>query len=298
MCRIIREVRPDYVVAENVLGILSISAGMVFEQVCLDLEDAGYEVQAVVAPACGVDAPHRRDRVWFVAYSKGNHDGRIARGIREAQRGQVGGLLPAFGEPNNGLRGEGDAPHTTGDIGRCEPQQSFGDGRTEGNQPFGSGSKNGYCHPATFQIRGTDTDTHQDGRRPFVVESGRIGTELPIGSDTEGTHAHPTGKQGEPSRLEQPNFGRPQSGQLGGNDSPGSGIKLYDFRRFPSESPVRRNDDGISDRLDIGAFFEGLGKLTSGKWAKESIAALGNAIVPHVALQIFKSIIDTENKLK
>ena len=266
MCRIIREVRPDYVVAENVLGILSISAGMVFEQVCLDLEDAGYEVQAVVAPACGVDAPHRRDRVWFVAYSKGNHDGRIARGIREAQRGQVGRLLPAFGEPNNGLRGEGDAPHTTGDIGRCEPQQSFGDGRTEGNQPFGSGSKNGYCHPATFQIRGT--------------------------------HAHPAGKQGEPSRLEQPNFGRPQSGQLGGNDSPGSGIKLYDFRRFPSESPVRRNDDGISDRLDIGAFFEGFGKLTSGKWAKESIAALGNAIVPQVALQIFKSIIDTENKLK
>lgn len=43
---------------------------MVFEQVCADLEDAGYEVQPYLIPACAVDAPHRRDRVWFVAHRK------------------------------------------------------------------------------------------------------------------------------------------------------------------------------------------------------------------------------------
>ena len=37
-------------------------------QVCADLEAAGYEVQPYIIPACGVGAPHRRDRCWFVAH--------------------------------------------------------------------------------------------------------------------------------------------------------------------------------------------------------------------------------------
>lgn len=68
MLRAIREILPRWVVGENVRGILSWSGGLVFEQVCADLEAAGYEVQPLVLPACGVGAPHRRDRVWFVAH--------------------------------------------------------------------------------------------------------------------------------------------------------------------------------------------------------------------------------------
>jgi len=48
-------------------GILSIEGGMVFEQVCSDMEKEGYEVWPFIIPACAVNAPHRRDRVWFVA---------------------------------------------------------------------------------------------------------------------------------------------------------------------------------------------------------------------------------------
>lgn len=68
MLRAIREIRPRWVVGENVLGIVSWSKGMVFEQVCADLEAEGYQVQPYILPAAGVGAPHRRDRVWFVAY--------------------------------------------------------------------------------------------------------------------------------------------------------------------------------------------------------------------------------------
>jgi DNA (cytosine-5)-methyltransferase 1 len=66
MLRIIREVRPKWVVGENVLGLTNWNGGMVFDEVQADLEAEGYEVQAYVLPACGVNAPHRRDRVWFV----------------------------------------------------------------------------------------------------------------------------------------------------------------------------------------------------------------------------------------
>jgi len=69
MYRAIREINPTWVIAENVRGLLSIEDGMVFEQVCVDLETAGYEVQAFIIPAVGKNARHRRDRVWIVAHA-------------------------------------------------------------------------------------------------------------------------------------------------------------------------------------------------------------------------------------
>lgn len=68
MLGVIRIVRPRWVVGENVYGIVNWSEGLVFERVCADLETAGYEVQPYIIPACGVGAPHRRDRCWFVAH--------------------------------------------------------------------------------------------------------------------------------------------------------------------------------------------------------------------------------------
>ena len=68
MLETIRQFKPTWVVGENVRGITNWSGGLVFEQVQVDLEAIGYEVQAFVLPACAVNAPHRRDRVWFIAY--------------------------------------------------------------------------------------------------------------------------------------------------------------------------------------------------------------------------------------
>ena len=70
MFRVIQLTKPEWVVAENVRGLVTWSEGMVLEQVCLDLESEGYEVQPFIIPAVAVNAPHRRDRVWFVAHRK------------------------------------------------------------------------------------------------------------------------------------------------------------------------------------------------------------------------------------
>ena len=69
MLRAIQEIKPRFVIAENVFGITNIDGGLVFQQVCLDLEGEGYEVQPFIIPACAKNAPHRRDRVWFIAYN-------------------------------------------------------------------------------------------------------------------------------------------------------------------------------------------------------------------------------------
>lgn len=70
MLAVIRNVRPEWVVAENVRGLVTWNDGMVLEQVCTDLEAEGYEVQPFIIPAVAVGAPHRRDRVWIIAHAK------------------------------------------------------------------------------------------------------------------------------------------------------------------------------------------------------------------------------------
>jgi DNA (cytosine-5)-methyltransferase 1 len=88
MLRAIQEIKPQFVVAENVFGITNIDGGMVFQQVCLDLETEGYEIQPFIIPACAKNAPHRRDRCWFIAYAKNGRCGsrlceRCTNGERE-----------------------------------------------------------------------------------------------------------------------------------------------------------------------------------------------------------------------
>jgi DNA (cytosine-5)-methyltransferase 1 len=74
MFRIIREIAPHFIVGENVRGFINWSGGLVFEQVCADLEDEGYEVAPFLIPACGLNAPHRRDRIWIVAHLRNDGD--------------------------------------------------------------------------------------------------------------------------------------------------------------------------------------------------------------------------------
>jgi DNA (cytosine-5)-methyltransferase 1 len=64
MLRAIREVKPSWVVGENVYGLVNWNGGLVFHEVQADLP--------FLLPAVSVNAPHRRDRIWFVAHSKNN----------------------------------------------------------------------------------------------------------------------------------------------------------------------------------------------------------------------------------
>lgn len=66
MLRVIKEVRPRWVVAENVAGLIR----MGIDDCISDLENIGYTTEPYLIPACAVNAPHRRDRIFIVAHSK------------------------------------------------------------------------------------------------------------------------------------------------------------------------------------------------------------------------------------
>lgn len=97
MLRIIGEIQPSFIVGENVNGLVNWSRGLVFEEVQADLENKGYQVQSYLLPACAKDAPHRRDRVWVIAYT----DSIRSSGVEESSNGheyKAGGT--AFCKPH------------------------------------------------------------------------------------------------------------------------------------------------------------------------------------------------------
>jgi DNA (cytosine-5)-methyltransferase 1 len=65
MLRVISELKPTWVIGENVAGFVN----MGLEDACADLEGQGYAVQPFIIPACGVGAWHERKRVFIVAHN-------------------------------------------------------------------------------------------------------------------------------------------------------------------------------------------------------------------------------------
>ena len=106
MLRAIREIQPSWVVGENVGGLVNWNGGMVFDEVQAQLEVEGYEVQPFILPACAVNAPHRRDRVWFIANSNNARSCirmRIDKDGQEENKGREKQSQPKFGA--HGLHG-------------------------------------------------------------------------------------------------------------------------------------------------------------------------------------------------
>jgi DNA (cytosine-5)-methyltransferase 1 len=81
MLRVIATIKPTYVVCENVSGIISLE----LDNVLSDLEAEGYITETFIIPACAVNAPHRRDRVWIIAYTNSERQKRRKQELQAAQ---------------------------------------------------------------------------------------------------------------------------------------------------------------------------------------------------------------------
>ena len=104
MLRVIKEIRPRWVVAENVAGLIN----MGLDDCISDLESEGYTVEPYLIPACAVNAPHRRDRIFIVANSNrqglegckegirpwmGNRPKRCSQDVADTEAGTLGAGL-------------------------------------------------------------------------------------------------------------------------------------------------------------------------------------------------------------
>jgi DNA (cytosine-5)-methyltransferase 1 len=107
---------------------------VVFENLLLEMESYGYEVQTLIIPACAVNAPHRRDRVWIVANAGCKH-GTGAEVGRELERQIFSQEDASMFERSNGNGREGNAPDT--EKPECEPSRGTrarGEGFADGSE--------------------------------------------------------------------------------------------------------------------------------------------------------------------
>lgn len=117
MLRAIREIQPSWVVGENVRGLTNWNGGMVFDEVQSEMEIEGYKVTPFLLPACAVNAPHRRDRIWFIAYStRPSERANELAGLRckddQISKERAQSFYNAF--KSNGFKGNATNPNSNG----------------------------------------------------------------------------------------------------------------------------------------------------------------------------------------
>jgi DNA (cytosine-5)-methyltransferase 1 len=285
MLRAIREIQPRWVVGENVRGLTNWNGGLVFDEVQADLENEGYEVTPYLLPACAVNAPHRRDRIWFVAFNtkqvtNGRHNGGKSNGERMGMEGN-GMVSPGweqgaddFGASNSNATNADQSPtRPPGASGGIESDRRENDSKQElwgeqAEQHIGCGEL----------LRDVTNATETECKQPGRTWSGRERlTNLCPGQFD--TNLHQAGLQ------RSAKFGSAEGFRQNSDKQPARRV-CTNWNQFPTQSPFCSRNDGIPDRL---------AGITFSKHREKAIGAYGNAIVPQVAYQIFKAIQDYEN---
>ena len=249
MLRVIRELRPAWVVGENVAGIVNLA----LDTVLADLENEGYEGGAVLIPACGVDAPHRRERCAIVGYAK-QFASTLARGAAAS-----GGVLPQRPEA------AGEPPRAS----VCGNGAALADAESNGLQGERSGGK---------QISGARPEKAQPERRCDVLSDTDNGSrslrgnrELPADEEAGGIRANHGGRAEEyvsgKRRAAEPRLGGMADGVSDwlerGMSVPGCWLP---------EPP-------------------GIPRITTRKEnRRERLKCLGNAVVPQQFYPVFRAI--------
>lgn len=219
MLRVIRTVKPRWVVGENVLGFANWNAGLVFKQVLSELEAEGFEVWPYVLPASGINAPHQRYRVWIVAHH---------------------GKRPLVGNPR-------------GDNGRSH---------SSALEAASADANNNGCRHRHSKHEQHTNKARKHAQR-YANEVGKHATNT-TGKRVQSRHKTQSHKEWEKALRQFTGFS-----------------DYLTWHSWPSQSPLCGGNDGLPTELD---------GITFSKWRAQSLKVYGNAIVPQLALRIFKAI--------
>lgn len=299
MRRAYQEIQPSIIIGENVTGLLSMEdksgihrdvfarvesktitrlceidkyeaiytrqAKMLVDSICNDLEEDGYEVQPIAIPASSVQAPHQRERIWFIAYRNGYDAGRSGYGkirpapsISESEEEKWKRIWNNFertGFKRNVTNSHGERPQKP-NVSPGRKKSGF-DTRTDNERNVSNAASEGLEKPGQTRIRELQKENGSGFHDRFE--------QLCCGNDT---HTIGLGLRGESNGIGKP-------GLFGETGAPN------DWRNFPTELPILSGDDGFSSRLD---------GITFSKFRTQSIKSAGNAVVPQVPYEFFKEI--------
>ena len=246
MLRLIREIKPEFVIGENVQGIINLQDGMVLRQVLNDLEGEGFEVQCFLIPASGIGAWHQRNRTWIIGHSK--HNGLLAAEKRSRDKKINGGT-------SEGQNQTIESERTSGSTNDGNVSNSISGLRGR----WGTIGESGEDKIWRFRTEEEEQTKHdirsQTIGRNALSREGEEDVSIPNGIGLQGHGLHSDNKQEE-----------------GGADQTTSSSISKQQTWWEVESNVCGIPNGISHELD--------------KDRASRIKTLGNAIVPQIAREI------------
>lgn len=338
MLRAIDQIRPTWVVGENVAGLATMVEGWLLtemgggsslfkedkqfhdwnleqtftiEKIAKELEGIGYSVQPVLIPAAAVGAPHRRDRIFILAHADADRRDDVRITGKDAGKSREERLQ------------ERDEVRLAGVADKLRPTlqgtAQNSDGRRSGEIPAPIHARvpdgdESFCDGGQRTASNTDgpgrEESIQPGREADYSQAGagmddRIERPRRDGDSADAFRkrlatAIQRGCDGEEERD-----GKGRSTMFASDDAWAQGTW---WDNFPTISPVHSGNDGLPIRLDgisLPASMQPRNYRNSdsqrfnfGKWRTESIKAYGNAIVPQVMYRIFQTIEKVEKQVQ
>ena len=222
------------------------------------LAEAGYDAEWACIPAAAVGACHQRDRWWCVAYASGANGGRRSEGTGRGQRGPAD--ADGCGISKDGRGAEQPA---------CAQGGRWGAGQGQG------ASQAGYQGPGVGDGgEGSDVAYSQD-----MLSHGGAGQQQGQHQGQSVSESGDGDRAATPDPMRQRLEGPHQLGE-GGAPWPSAIARLSpDWRSYLSEPVLCRGDDGLSGRVD-------------------RLKALGNAVVPQVAMVPLARVLELERLRK
>jgi len=311
MVRVIEDIRPRWIIGENVRGFVNMPMGL--KRSLFDLESIGYKAAPFIIPACAADAKHRRERCWIVGHTE--HDGSSTPKVRRSynpndERTSERSQQTFQFEGASGREHDEDVAHTEsngllpGNGGLCggEPVGLHGDEERNGNEvrseTIGCSRLQGETREADDVAHAnSDTERRTHGKDVGVSKRGRedidSGKRNKVRSDTSDSSCD--GREKEKGDVPYTN---------------GSGLQgLGGEPRSISEQEARHSIGGNSQenerdrRLEIGSGpiwwkpEPRVGRVAHGVSNRtHRIKSLGNSIVPQVAARLFWAIKEAENE--
>jgi DNA (cytosine-5)-methyltransferase 1 len=318
MFRIIKAFKPKIVIGENVKGIINIQDGLVFETVCTDLENEGYEVQAFNIPAAGVQAPHRRERIWIIATNVGNseYDGslttEITRGSVETSNDDKEGQNATRKFKGTSGSKDSEVMANTNNTGNRTPEYEINKNGKEINERWkgqpqfkSSGHSTDVANTNTGLRDGTEEEIQSRGKTLNPSSAGRGVEDVanPESLRSRGGNREKCGteewkfqqSEQEGSSIRSETEGRSSQDRTNvANTESSIGYELqvdtrdgkFETQEIPRDgSSLRREGSWWDVEPDVGRVAHGIpGRV-------HRLKGLGNSIVPQIAEEIGKAII-------
>ena len=276
MFSLIQKHRPSWVIGENVAGHIN----MGLDNVLADLESEGYGTRTFVIPACSVNAPHRRDRVWIVGYSE--HDGPSSCGtIGELQGEQDGTQTTIFefegaSEPTTSME---NTRHRT--RGSSEQESVGRNGKRKHETEVGSSGTVKVARSSKASDAVADTNM-QRCKQPSQARND--GKDRPKSNDKQfrgccTTHRSNQNSPNTNSIIRQAQYERKVLGEQSKEEQTEGLADAYlsADKQWEAEPSVGRLANGIPNRVD-------------------RLKQLGNAVVPQIPEIIGNAILEVEGE--